>query len=135
MLCVIIILIYFHFITTVKLFMNDHGGTGRSWRASELRLKSFQDLHKLWFVLLKEKNMLLGQRLEAQVTKERDAFPHPHRLVKVKKSMARIKRVLSEREQIVEQARQYVRDPYALFIYTHTRSLSSSSLLTDALCR
>jgi len=74
-----------------------------------LRLKSFQDLHKLWFVLLKEKNMLLGQRLEAQVTKERDAFPHPHRLNKVKKSMARIKRVLSEREQIVEQARQYVR--------------------------
>jgi large subunit ribosomal protein L47 len=87
--------------------------TGRSWRASELRLKSFQDLHKLWFVLLKEKNMLLGQRLEAQVTKERDAFPHPHRLVKVKKSMARIKRVLSEREQIVEQARQYVKEMYA----------------------
>lgn len=81
-----------------------------------MRLKSFQDLHKLWFVLLKEKNVLLGQRLEAQVTKEREAFPHPHRLVKVKKSMARIKRVLSEREHVVEQARQYVRAQYKRYL-------------------
>ncbi|WCJ36355.1 54S ribosomal protein L4 mitochondrial [Euphorbia peplus] len=68
---------------------------GRSWKASELRLKSWDDLQKLWFVLLKEKNMLMTQRqmLNAQNLR----FPNPERLPKVRKSMCRIKHVLTER--------------------------------------
>ncbi|XP_050379047.1 uncharacterized protein LOC126796296 [Argentina anserina] len=68
---------------------------GRSWKASELRLKSWDDLNKLWFVLLKEKNMLMTQRqmLHAQNLR----FPNPERLPKVRKSMCRIKHVLTER--------------------------------------
>ncbi|PSR95859.1 39S ribosomal protein [Actinidia chinensis var. chinensis] len=68
---------------------------GRSWKASELRLKSWDDLHKLWYVLFKEKNMLMTQRqmLHAQNLR----FPHPERLPKVRKSMCRIKHVLTER--------------------------------------
>lgn len=68
---------------------------GRSWKASELRLKSWDDLQKLWYVLLKEKNMLMTQRqmLHAQNLR----FPNPERIPKVRKSMCRIKHVLTER--------------------------------------
>ncbi|XP_009758816.1 uncharacterized protein LOC107775301 isoform X2 [Nicotiana tabacum] len=68
---------------------------GRSWKASELRLKSWDDLQKLWYVLLKEKNMLMTQRqmLHAQNLR----FPNPERISKVRKSMCRIKHVLTER--------------------------------------
>ena len=55
--------------------------SGRSWKASELRLKSWDDLNKLWYVLLKEKNMLMTQRqmLNAQNLR----FPNPERIPKV----------------------------------------------------
>ncbi|GMN45831.1 hypothetical protein TIFTF001_015010 [Ficus carica] len=68
---------------------------GRGWKASELRLKSWDDLQKLWYVLLKEKNMLMTQRqmLHAQNLR----FPNPERIPKVRKSMCRIKHVLTER--------------------------------------
>ncbi|CAL9758371.1 unnamed protein product [Musa acuminata subsp. burmannicoides] len=68
---------------------------GRGWKASELRLKSWDDLQKLWYVLLKEKNLLMTQRqmLHAQNLR----FPNPERIPKVRKSMCRIKHVLTER--------------------------------------
>ena len=39
---------------------------GRSWTAPELRLKSFTELHQLWYILLRERNVLLTQREEAR---------------------------------------------------------------------
>ncbi|CAL5036446.1 unnamed protein product [Urochloa decumbens] len=68
---------------------------GRSWKACELRLKSWDDLQKLWYVLLKEKNMLMTQR--QMLYSENLRFPNPERISKVKKSMCRIKHVLTER--------------------------------------
>ncbi|KAG0316258.1 54S ribosomal protein L4 mitochondrial [Dissophora globulifera] len=81
-----------------KTLPTEKSWTGRSWRASELRVKSFDDLHKLWFVLLKERNVLAAQKEEARrfhISKQ--YFSNKGRQIKCQKSMARIKFVLNER--------------------------------------
>ncbi|RKP11122.1 mitochondrial 39-S ribosomal protein L47 (MRP-L47)-domain-containing protein [Thamnocephalis sphaerospora] len=88
--------------------------TGRAWRASELRQKSFDDLHKLWYVLLKERNVLASQREEARrfsITSQ--FFSNYSREIKCRKSMARIKSVLSERQIAYERAvKRHRREQY-----------------------
>lgn len=70
---------------------------GRSWRLDELRIKSNSDLHKLWYVLLKEKNMLLTMEHEAERAYE--ALPNPERIDKVQESMDNIETVVRERNK------------------------------------
>ncbi|ORY04838.1 MRP-L47-domain-containing protein [Basidiobolus meristosporus CBS 931.73] len=84
--------------------------TGRSWRAGELRNKSFEDLHKLWYVVLKERNMLASQNEEAKrwgITEQ--FFTNKTRVIKCKKTMARIKSVLNERRIEWEKAQKIVK--------------------------
>ncbi|KAI8879761.1 MRP-L47-domain-containing protein [Backusella circina FSU 941] len=79
--------------------------TGRSWKAQELRQKSFDDLHKLWYVLLKERNVLATQREEARRLKlPKQLWTNAGRMKKCQKSMARIKFVLNERQREYELA-------------------------------
>mmetsp|Transcript_1281 Transcript_1281/g.3378 ORF Transcript_1281/g.3378 Transcript_1281/m.3378 type:complete len:170 (+) Transcript_1281:202-711(+) len=70
---------------------------GRSWSVKELRRKSYEDLHKLWYVLYMERNMLLTER---QLSRRRQLiFPQPERMKKVRKSMQAIRQVLGERKR------------------------------------
>lgn len=71
--------------------------SGRSWRMEELRLKSNDDLHKLWFVLYKERNMLYTMQEAAE--HECVTFPSPERIDKVEESMANLENVVRERNQ------------------------------------
>ncbi|KAG1772289.1 mitochondrial 39-S ribosomal protein L47 (MRP-L47)-domain-containing protein [Suillus occidentalis] len=77
----------------------------RSWKAAELRRKSFKDLHTLWYVLVRERNLLAAQREEAR----RIGVSNPESLAGVKKdlqcrkSMARIKYVINERRLLYEK--------------------------------
>ncbi|KAM4629199.1 large ribosomal subunit protein uL29m [Polymixia lowei] len=74
--------------TTVK--------SGAPWTAKILRTKSNEDLHKLWYVLLKEKNMLLT--IEQEAKRQRVQMPSPERLKKIERSMIRLETVVKERE-------------------------------------
>mmetsp|Transcript_7222 Transcript_7222/g.15929 ORF Transcript_7222/g.15929 Transcript_7222/m.15929 type:complete len:240 (-) Transcript_7222:54-773(-) len=76
--------------------VNNNGVSGDPWPAVLLRMKSFDDMHKLWFVLLKEKNFLLAEQKEARQRGAR--WANHGRLKKVKLSMKRILTVLSRRE-------------------------------------
>jgi large subunit ribosomal protein L47 len=69
--------------------------SGDAWPAVLLRMKSFEDLHKLWHVLLKEKNFLLTERQHAKAYKTQ--WKGHGRLKKVKLSMKRLLTVLSRR--------------------------------------
>ncbi|XP_029285037.1 large ribosomal subunit protein uL29m [Cottoperca gobio] len=74
--------------TTVK--------SGAPWTAKHLRTKSNEDLHKLWYVLLKEKNLLLTLQQEAKI--QRVAMTSPERLRKVDRGLFRLESVVKERE-------------------------------------
>ncbi|KAK7482514.1 hypothetical protein BaRGS_00026225 [Batillaria attramentaria] len=71
--------------------------TGRPWRVDELRIKSNSDLHKLWYVLLKERNMLLTMQHEYE--RQSELFPNPERIEKVEDSMENIMTVVQERDE------------------------------------
>ncbi|XP_008264761.2 large ribosomal subunit protein uL29m isoform X1 [Oryctolagus cuniculus] len=70
--------------------------SGASWTCQQLRNKSNEDLHKLWYVLLKERNMLLT--LEQEAKRQRLPMPSPERLEKVAESMDALDKVVQERE-------------------------------------
>lgn len=94
------------------------GKTGREWSCADLRLKSFDDLHKLWFVLLKERNMLFTHQQFCKSSMIQ--MQNPERFHKVKKSMAHIKRVLHERHLAVKEASQS--DTQSSIHYNHSHS-------------
>ena len=84
--------------------------TGRAWRIDELRLKDHTDLHKLWYVLLKEKNKLKSDHI-MQIQMQSNFFRFTD-LKKVRLSMARLLTVVNERKKIRTLFRQQLEDEY-----------------------
>ncbi|XP_055849738.1 39S ribosomal protein L47, mitochondrial [Episyrphus balteatus] len=70
---------------------------GRAWNKDELRIKSNTELHQLWYILLKEKNMLLT--MEHECNDQMKLFPSPERLDKVDISMTNLEAVVRERNK------------------------------------
>lgn len=61
---------------------------GRSWSAEDLRRKSWDDLHKLWYVLLKERNLLLSERDRYKAVGQ--IMPNGRRMTKVSRTLAQV---------------------------------------------
>jgi len=81
---------------------------GRRWSAAEMRLKSNEDMTKLWAVLMRERNMLYSARMQHR--KNKTQMKYPERLSRVRKSMAMIKVVLGERERARDAAKFAARE-------------------------
>ncbi|XP_048734659.2 39S ribosomal protein L47, mitochondrial-like [Ostrea edulis] len=69
---------------------------GRPWRKDELRIKSNEDLHKLWYVLLKERNRIMT--LEADLERQGLYLTDSWRMEKVEVSMENLLYVVKERD-------------------------------------
>eukprot|EP01147_Barroeca_monosierra_P008853 gene8852-10326_t len=80
----------------------DEINVGRRWKTRELRAKSDVDLHKLWYVLLIERNKLLTVKMEARRCGEE--MPGQLRYKKVKQAMNSILVVLRERREVRRMA-------------------------------
>lgn len=83
---------------------------GRAWRAEELRLKNHDDLHKLWYVLLKEQNKLKSDFLMCKQLGQ--VYFGRNDLKKVRLSMARLLTVVNERKRLRAQYRMHLEDEY-----------------------
>lgn len=91
------------------------------WSVAQLRRKSFEDLQALWFILLKERNILLVQRTEARRIFGRLVDPsNPgeplltiRRQIKaVQYSMRNIKVTVSERRKAIDLRREFLKKYY-----------------------
>lgn len=92
-----------------KKFMrepSDLDQNSRSWSIPELRRKSFEDLHSLWYICLKERNVLARENhlwrngMEGQ----KEIFDSVDE--KIRTTMWRIRHVLSERDWAYKLAKE-----------------------------
>lgn len=63
-------------------------------------LQSKDDLQKLWYVLYKERNVLLTNRMRLRKALNPVSDEEERRYTQVKRSMAAVKRVVAERKRI-----------------------------------
>ncbi|AET37411.1 mitochondrial 54S ribosomal protein uL29m Ecym_1161 [Eremothecium cymbalariae DBVPG len=88
----------------------------RSWTIPELRRKSFEDLHSLWYTCLKERNILARENhlLLHSMKSSREVYKDVDE--RIRTTMWRIRHVLSERDWAFRLAQQDFQEHQAEFI-------------------
>ncbi|KAI1476357.1 MRP-L47-domain-containing protein [Daldinia eschscholtzii] len=107
---------------------------GRGWTVEELRHKSWDDLHKLWWVCIKEQNRIATARKERVRLKLRDGADNSEdRLSEVRKTMKSIKHTLTERFYVWEDARKLAETDPEIDLTNTDRPYTPSSYFDEAI--
>lgn len=85
---------------------------GRPWTIQELRRKSFEDLHTIWYVCVKERNILEREGRIYQIYHDSDSNPFSRQSAKVRDTMWRIRHVLAERQTAWENSLSDFKENY-----------------------
>ncbi|OTA97298.1 hypothetical protein M434DRAFT_392013 [Hypoxylon sp. CO27-5] len=105
---------------------------GRGWTVEELRHKSWEDLHKLWWVCIKEQNRIATARKEKARLKLRSGDEETtERLLEVRKTMKSIKHALTERFYLWEDARKLAQTDPEVDLGNTNRPYTPSSYLEE----
>ncbi|SCU90458.1 LAME_0E08658g1_1 [Lachancea meyersii CBS 8951] len=88
----------------------------RAWSIAELRRKSFDDLHSLWYTCLRERNILARENhlLKNDMGSNQDSYEAVAE--KIRTTMWRIRHVLSERDWAFKRASQEFDSQKAQFL-------------------
>lgn len=78
--------------------------SSRAWTMAELRRKSFDDLHKLWYIILKERNVISTEKRLAVAIQRVNTNVLDDMDEKLSLTHKRIKQVLLERQVAYERA-------------------------------
>ncbi|OJD37499.1 50s ribosomal protein l4 [Diplodia corticola] len=85
----------------------EDAGHGRAWTVQELRQKSWEDLHRLWWVCVKDRNRLATEGFERKrINAGYGEYEAEARDKEVKLTMRAIKHTLTERWYAWENARE-----------------------------
>ncbi|KAI4131054.1 MAG: hypothetical protein LQ347_003135 [Umbilicaria vellea] len=105
---------------------------GRAWAVEELRHKSWEDLHSLWWVCVKELNRLATEKHErARLEAGYGDFESEEREKEVRRTQRAIKHALTERWYAWEDARKVARDDPEVDIHRRRKPYNPRNLEDD----
>ncbi|EXJ90605.1 hypothetical protein A1O1_03708 [Capronia coronata CBS 617.96] len=89
---------------------DEESSHGRAWTYQELSVKSFDDLHKLYWVCVKEQNQALTREKERKrVRAGYGALESEERVEAIRETMTLIREVLADRQLSYDQAQLLIR--------------------------